>query len=62
LLRRFVRRWVSNTSARPRDVLIPMTQVGTPTILINNAGVVQGKLLLDLTAADIKQYVYYMSG
>jgi NADP-dependent 3-hydroxy acid dehydrogenase YdfG len=53
---------VSNTSARLRDVLISMTQVGTPTILINNAGVVQGKLLLDLTAADIKQYVYYMSG
>ncbi|ORY52813.1 hypothetical protein BCR35DRAFT_337602, partial [Leucosporidium creatinivorum] len=28
-------------------------EVGHPTILINNAGVVQGKLLLDLTEADI---------
>ncbi|KZT06430.1 retinal short-chain dehydrogenase reductase [Laetiporus sulphureus 93-53] len=29
--------------------------IGHPTILINNAGVVQGKLLLDLTPEDIQQ-------
>jgi short-subunit dehydrogenase len=29
--------------------------IGHPTILVNNAGVVQGKLLLDLTPDDIKQ-------
>jgi len=29
--------------------------VGHPTILVNNAGVVQGKLLVDLTLEDIKQ-------
>ncbi|KAF7332295.1 hypothetical protein MKEN_00110700 [Mycena kentingensis (nom. inval.)] len=30
-------------------------EIGQPTILINNAGVVQGKLLLDLTPEDVKQ-------
>jgi all-trans-retinol dehydrogenase (NAD+) len=30
------------------------TDVGTPTILINNAGVVQGKTLLDATEKDIR--------
>jgi len=30
-------------------------EIGQPTVLINNAGVVQGKLLLDLTPADVKQ-------
>jgi NADP-dependent 3-hydroxy acid dehydrogenase YdfG len=30
-------------------------QIGHPTVIINNAGVVQGKLILDLTAEDIKQ-------
>lgn len=30
-------------------------QVGDPTIIINNAGVVKGKLLLDLTESDIKE-------
>lgn len=28
-------------------------QVGDPTIIINNAGIVSGKLLLDLTEEDI---------
>ena len=32
-------------------------QIGHPTILINNAGVVQGKLLVDLSPEDVKQYV-----
>lgn len=32
------------------------TQIGHPTVLVNNAGVVQGKLILDLTPEDIKQY------
>ena len=30
-------------------------QLGHPTVLINNAGVVQGKRILDLTSEDIKQ-------
>ncbi|THH19793.1 hypothetical protein EW146_g1447 [Bondarzewia mesenterica] len=30
-------------------------ELGHPTIIINNAGVVQGKLLLDLTPEDVKQ-------
>jgi len=30
-------------------------EIGEPTILINNAGVAQGKLLVDLTAGDIQQ-------
>ncbi|KAJ7653491.1 hypothetical protein B0H17DRAFT_1163610 [Mycena rosella] len=31
-------------------------EIGHPTVLINNAGVVQGKLLLDLSPEDIQQY------
>ncbi|KAG6821501.1 hypothetical protein H0H93_000009 [Arthromyces matolae] len=30
-------------------------QIGEPTVLVNNAGVVQGKLILDLTPADIQK-------
>ncbi|KAH9948370.1 retinal short-chain dehydrogenase/reductase [Amylocystis lapponica] len=30
-------------------------EIGQPTVLINNAGVVQGKLLVDLTPEDIQQ-------
>jgi len=30
-------------------------QVGHPTVLVNNAGVVQGKLILDLEPADVEQ-------
>ena len=30
-------------------------QIGHPTILINNAGVVQGKLLLDLAPEELQQ-------
>ncbi|TFY59158.1 hypothetical protein EVJ58_g5948, partial [Rhodofomes roseus] len=30
-------------------------EIGHPTILINNAGVVQGKLLVDLTPEDVQQ-------
>jgi all-trans-retinol dehydrogenase (NAD+) len=30
-------------------------QIGDPTIIINNAGVVKGKLLLDLSESDIKE-------
>jgi NADP-dependent 3-hydroxy acid dehydrogenase YdfG len=32
-----------------------ITQVGDPTIIVNNAGVVKGKLLLDLTEEDVKE-------
>lgn len=31
-------------------------KIGHPTILINNAGVVQGKLICDLTSEDVNQY------
>lgn len=30
-----------------------LSQVGDPTIIINNAGIVSGKLLLDLNEEDI---------
>lgn len=33
--------------------------MGDPTIIVNNAGVVKGKLLLDLTEEDIKEYVWF---
>lgn len=32
-------------------------QLGRPTVIVNNAGVVQGKLILDLTDEDVKQCV-----
>ncbi|KAF8812220.1 retinal short-chain dehydrogenase/reductase [Phlegmacium glaucopus] len=32
-----------------------ITEIGDPTILINNAGVVQGKLVIDLSAEDVQQ-------
>jgi NAD(P)-dependent dehydrogenase (short-subunit alcohol dehydrogenase family) len=32
------------------------TQLGVPTILINNAGIVRGKRLLDLSAADVERF------
>jgi NAD(P)-dependent dehydrogenase (short-subunit alcohol dehydrogenase family) len=32
-----------------------VNEIGHPTVLINNAGVVQGKLILDLTPDDVKQ-------
>lgn len=32
-------------------------EIGHPTVLINNAGVVQGKLLLDLSPEDVKQTI-----
>jgi len=32
-------------------------EIGEPTILINNAGVVQGKPLVDLSQADVQQLV-----
>jgi len=37
--------------------LLTQVQIGDPTILINNAGVVQGKLVLDLTEKDVLQWV-----
>lgn len=36
-------------------------KIGDPTILVNNAGVVKGKLLLDLTEEDITEYVLQYS-
>ncbi|KAG6817868.1 hypothetical protein H0H87_001700 [Tephrocybe sp. NHM501043] len=34
-------------------------EIGEPTIIVNNAGVVQGKTILDLKPADIQQYVFF---
>ena len=34
-----------------------ISQIGHPTVLVNNAAVVQGKLILDLTPEDIRQSV-----
>ena len=39
---------------------VSLVQIGEPTILINNAGVVQGKLVIDLSIEDIQQYVVYI--
>jgi len=36
--------------------LYSLQKVGEPTILINNAGVVKGKLLIDLTKEDVEKY------
>lgn len=33
----------------------PDTQVGHPTVIVNNAGVVQGKRIVDLSPNDIRQ-------
>ena len=41
----------------PHCSLFDVQQVGQPTILVNNAGVAQGKLLLDLDPKDIKESV-----
>jgi NAD(P)-dependent dehydrogenase (short-subunit alcohol dehydrogenase family) len=30
-------------------------EIGQPTVLVNNAGVAQGKLILDLSPEDIQQ-------
>ena len=38
---------------------LTLFQIGQPTIIVNNAGVVQGKLLVDLSPEDIRQYVVY---
>ena len=35
-------------------------QIGEPTILVNNAGVVQGKLVIDLSVEDVQQCVVYV--
>lgn len=32
-------------------------EVGDPTILINNAGIVRGKLLLELSEEDVRRWV-----
>ena len=40
---------------RDTECVLTITKIGHPTILINNAGVVQGKLLLDLKPEDVKQ-------
>ncbi|KAH7878060.1 uncharacterized protein C8R40DRAFT_1225046 [Lentinula edodes] len=32
-------------------------EIGHPTVLVNNAGVVQGKLVTDLSAADVQQTI-----
>ncbi|KAG6910966.1 hypothetical protein DXG01_006020 [Tephrocybe rancida] len=34
-------------------------EIGEPTILVNNAGVVQGKTILDLEPADVQQYALH---
>lgn len=45
--------------SKPEEVEAVAKQVveelGHPTILVNNAGVVQGKSLVDLSVADIQQ-------
>lgn len=38
-------------------VIDRILQIGHPTVLVNNAGVAQGKLILDLSPEDIRQSV-----
>ena len=40
---------VEATAKKIRD------EVGDPTVIVNNAGVVKGKLLLDLTEEDVHE-------
>jgi NAD(P)-dependent dehydrogenase (short-subunit alcohol dehydrogenase family) len=37
--------------------LKPLPQLGDPTMLINNAGIVHGKKILDLTERDVNECV-----
>jgi len=46
-----VSRWEEVEAVSQRII----TEVGEPTILINNAGVVQGKLVIDLSVEDVQQ-------
>jgi len=46
---------VSKWSEVERVAKIVQEEIGHPTVIINNAGVVQGKLLVDLTEEDVKQ-------
>jgi len=46
-----VSNWADLLAARKKIA----EEVGNPTVIINNAGVVQGKLLLDLTSEDLQQ-------
>ncbi|KAG9218830.1 hypothetical protein CCMSSC00406_0001056 [Pleurotus cornucopiae] len=41
---------IQTENFEPTDV-----EIGQPTVLVNNAGVVQGKLILDLSPEDVKQ-------
>jgi NAD(P)-dependent dehydrogenase (short-subunit alcohol dehydrogenase family) len=53
--RRSLKRYVTIPSVLHHLDLI--LQIGHPTILVNNAGVAQGKLILDLSPEDIRQSV-----
>jgi len=46
---------VSKWEEVSRVAKVVIEEIGNPTVLINNAGVVQGKLLLDLSPEDVKQ-------
>ncbi|PFH51298.1 hypothetical protein AMATHDRAFT_75026 [Amanita thiersii Skay4041] len=46
---------VSNWESVKKAAEKVVSEVGHPTIIVNNAGVVQGKLLVDLTPEDINQ-------
>ena len=54
--RRLLKRYYHNTPFDARHV-DRILQIGHPTVLVNNAGVVQGRLILDLSPEDIKQSV-----
>lgn len=46
---------VSNYDEVQRVAAKIVDDLGHPTILVNNAGVVQGKLITELSEADVKQ-------
>src|ERR1700722_7968169 len=49
-------RGISHPTSCPRLLSLVVLQIGNPTIIVNNAGVLQGKLILDLSPEDIQQY------
>jgi short-subunit dehydrogenase len=50
--------WVDRRTGR-RKTKANSIQLGPPTILINNAGIVHTKSILDSSAEEVEQYAAY---
>lgn len=44
--------------AQLMDVFFSHQKIGHPTVIVNNAGVAQGKSILELSEKDVQQYVH----